>query len=240
MRQPIDRAVFDKIVAVMQTGVIKMDGGEADLSPDQTIRIHAGKLHFDPPLRVKKAIQIARGWLGSVKVGSAIAEVVFRAATDTIYIDLIGSPVDVELYPQGGEPQPQMMTMPPEPAASIAFAVADRWEDIEEDCLTQFGCSSALMASADKRHQAQLRKRQAEVKKTSEAVRKVVEASPNAPVAEVYSSVTAILFPLLFKIFGEGLLSMLQRTVVDWLLNRIRKSPVPAGVVANEFVSFSS
>jgi hypothetical protein len=202
MKQPVDRKIFDAIVKVMQTGCIQLDGAEADMSADQTIRIRDGKLTFNPPLKVKKNISIAGGWLGSIKVGSAIADVVFRAANDTIFIDLIGSPIDVELYPQDSADQMRMaMTMAPE--AAMMLVAADSWETVENECMQQFCCTAEMLQTANGHRKTKLEKRRREVEDTASAVRQALTKNPDASTEEVCQSVLVILFPLFGRLISE-------------------------------------
>lgn len=226
----IDRALFNTIVKIIRTGKLAMDDSCVDMSPDQTIRISNGKVTFTPPLKVQKTVDVLGGRLGSLNVASTIKEMNINTPGDTIHIDLIASPVDMDIKPDAG-PQPQFLRLH-DPlvddidARLLLEAEADTepmsLADITFECQKAFGCSDGLMLSAANRNRRHLLARRKAVDRVCEATIKAKAIDPTATGKVLLSIILGIMFPLVPSFLWNFVLSGLQRLILDWLFSKMK------------------
>lgn len=224
----VDRELFNTIVKVIRTGKLVMDDSSVDMSPDQTIRINGSKVTFTPPLKVQKKIEVLNGKLGSLNVASTIKEMTINTPGDTIHIDLIASPVDMDIKPDNGQ-QPQFLRMRDPETGDIDTALmlkaSPEVVDIQTlttECQRAFGCSDGLMSAASKKDQRHLRARRRDVDRICAATLQAKAIDPVATGKVLLAIILAIMFPLVPSFFWNLVLSGLQRLILDWLFSKMK------------------
>lgn len=235
----ISGSLFRQIVTAMQSGKIELEGGSIDLSSDQTIRIHDGKITFTPPARVSKRIEILSGRLGAINAGTSIREIDYRADNDLIHVDLLSSPIDVDVKPEASQMRSFLSAPDPESEIQFVLAPVSSWEDIKEECYTRFRCSDAIVSGAVGSQQKQLKHRRREAERVVTAVEQVMAQGPVDSSEELTMKILPILFPLLPKFLAMLVISVFQRLIVDWLFRRMSTGDGSAGVPFDDIAGLS-
>ena len=192
------------------------------MSPDQSIRITQGKVMFDPPLKVAKQFQLRV--LGNLKVGSTVREAITSAASDRINIDLISSPIDLEIRPDETLSEMLMKAHDNDQVTSMAFGAESAsvdWELLETEGSIAFGCSNQLMSAAPRAKRRELKKRRKTYDGTLRAAQTARTKNPEANEEQLMGSILAILLPFVPAFLRMFLLSGLQKLILDWIMDKL-------------------
>lgn len=105
----------------------------------------------------------------------------------------------------------------------------ESWVNLEQDCMLAHGCAMFQLKSAisrrDRKLQRKIERERSEVQSVVEAVKQSLTTNPDQTPEELTKSVIAILTPWVLRIISSWLISAFQKSILDWLVNRLKPAP---------------